>query len=220
MEDTKLEEIWKAYSRAMADAKVLNRQSWSVNIKTFEYLQMHKAKSKLKSLGNFKKWAVLLGILWVLLLGTFVYGNDFRNMYFSISVMMIMIFTIIAIAVYIKHIVLINQINLSESIIEVQEKLAELQASTINIVRILWLQMPFYSTFFWSSQWMARDIKFWLISFPVTLLLIALTTWLYMNISYRNVDKRWFRILFGGIEWVPVINAIDYLKEIEDFKNG
>src|SRR5450432_148002 len=220
MEDTKLEEIWKAYSRAMADAKVLNRQSWSVNIKTFEYLQMHKDKSKLKSLGNFKKWAVLLGILWVLLLGTFVYGNDFRNMYFSISVMMIMIFTIIAIAVYIKHIVLINQINLSESIIEVQEKLAELQASTINIVRILWLQMPFYSTFFWSSQWMARDIKFWLISFPVTLLLIALTTWLYMNISYRNVDKRWFRILFGGIEWVPVINAIDYLKEIEDFKNG
>jgi hypothetical protein len=220
MEDTKLEEIWKAYSRSVADAKVLNMQSWAVNIKTFEYLQMHNAKSKLKSLGNFKKWAVLLGILWVLLLGTLVYGNDFRNMYFSISVMMIMIFTIIAIAVYIKHIVLINQINLSESIIEVQEKLAELQASTINIVRILWLQMPFYTTFFWSSQWITRDIKFWLISFPVTLLFIALTIWLYMNISYRNVDKRWFRILFGGIEWAPVIKAINYLKEIEDFKNG
>src|ERR1700722_13210170 len=153
MEDIKLEEMWKAYSQEMANSKILNMQSWAVNIKTFEYLQMHKAQSKLRSLSNFKKGAVLLGILWVLLLGTLVYSNDFKNAFFSISVLMIMIFSIIAIVVYIKHIVLINQINYTESIIEAQKKLAELQASTINIVRILWLQLPFYTTFCWNRQW-------------------------------------------------------------------
>jgi len=218
MEDTQLEDMWKEYSREIANAKILNMQSWLVNSKTFEYLQIHKAHSKLKSLAHFKTGAVLLGILWVLFLGMLVYGNRFKNIYFSASVLMMMIFSMIAIAVYIKHIVLINQINLSENIIEVQEKLAELQASTINSVRILWLQLPFYTTFFWNSQWMASDIKFWLIAFPITLLFIALTIWLYRNISYRNVDKKWFRLLFSGGEWAPVIKAINYLKEIEDFK--
>src|ERR1035437_3716774 len=108
MEDIKLEDIWKAYSQEMANAKVLNTQSWMISSKTFEYLQMHKAKSKLRSMANFKKLAVLLGILWVLFLGTLVYETHFKNIYFSISVTMIMIFSIIAIAVYIKHIVLIN----------------------------------------------------------------------------------------------------------------
>jgi hypothetical protein len=220
MEDIKLEDIWKTYSQEMANAKVLNMQSWMISSKTFEYLQMHKAQSKLRSLSNFKKGAVLLGILWVLLLGTLVYSNGFKNAFFSISVLMIMIFSIIAIVVYIKHIVLINQINYTESIIDAQKKLAELQASTINIVRILWLQLPFYTTFFWSRQWIASDIKFWLIPFPITLLFVSLAIWLYRNISYKNVDKRWFRILFSGIEWTPVIKAINYLKEIEDFKNG
>jgi hypothetical protein len=220
MEDIKLEEMWKAYSQEMANSKILNMQSWAVNIKTFEYLQMHKAQSKLRSLSNFKKGAVLLGILWVLLLGTLVYSNGFKNAFFSISVLMIMIFSIIAIVVYIKNVVLINQINYTESIIEAQKKLAELQASTINIVRILWLQLPFYTTFCWNRQWIASDIKFWLIPFPIFLLFVLLAIWLYRNISYRNVDKRWFRILFSSIEWAPVIKAINYLKEIEDFKNG
>src|ERR1700733_7936294 len=220
MEDIKLEEMWKAYSQEMANSKILNMQSWTLNIKTFEYLQMHKAQSKLRSLSNLKKWAVLLGVLWVLFLGILVYGNPFKNVFFSISVTMIMVFSILAIAVLIKHIVLINQINYTDSIIEAQKKLPEWQASKIHIVCILWLQMPFYTTFFWSRQWIASDIKFWLIPFPITLLFVALSIWLYRNISYRNVDKRWFRILFGGPEWTPVIKAINYLKEIEDFKNG
>jgi len=220
MEDSKLEDIWKAYSQEIANAKILNAQSWVLTTKTFEYLQLHKAQSKLRSLGNFKKWAILLGIFWIFFLGALVYKNHFSNMYFSISLIAIMLFSIIAIAVYSKHIILITQINYTESVIEAQEKLAELQASTINTVRILWLQMPFYTTFYWNSPWISGDIKFWLICFPITLLFIALTIWLFKNISYRNVDRRWFRILFGGIEWVPVIKAINYLKEIEEFKNG
>jgi len=47
MEDIKHEDIWKAYSQEIANAKVLNMQSWALNSKTFEYLQLHKAQPRL-----------------------------------------------------------------------------------------------------------------------------------------------------------------------------
>lgn len=220
MEEIKLEEMWKAYSQEIANAKVLNMQSWVLNTKTFEYLQLHKAQSGLRSMARFKKGAILLGVLWVLFLGVLVYGNHMKNVYFSVSVGMIMLFSILAIAIYIKHIVLINQMNMNDNVVQVQEKLAELQTSTINSVRTLWLQLPFYTTFFWSSQWIATDKLFWLTAFPITLVFVAMAVWLYRNISYRNSDKKWFRLMFSGREWTPMIKAIHYLKEIQEFKNG
>lgn len=218
MDDIELKNMWKAYGQKLEEAKILNLQSWAVNSKTFEYLQTHKAQSTLNALSTFKKWAVAVGILWMLLLGNLVYATHFKNLYFSISVILIMLFTIIAIAVYLKHIVLINQINYSESILETQKKLTELQASTIKIVRILWLQMPFYTTFYWNTKWMNSDIKFWLIAFPITLCFTFLAIWLYRNISLKNADKKWFKILLGDKEWTTIINAKKYLNEIEKFR--
>ncbi|HZE83744.1 MAG TPA: hypothetical protein VE035_05505 [Puia sp.] len=220
MEDTELKEMWKEYDQRIEQAKVLNLQAWAVNLQTIEYLQAHKAKTKLGSLASFKIWMVVFGMLWVVVLGVLLYGNQGKNIYFTVSVAMLMIFTLLANAVYIWHIVLIRQVNFSESIITMQEKLSELQASTINIVRILWLQMPFYTTWFWNSKWI-RDagLNFWLTAVPITLLFCLLSIWLYRNISYKNVNKKWFRILFRGKDWDSVISAIHYLDEIEEFKN-
>ncbi len=220
MEDIELKNIWKSYDQKIDEAKILNLQSWAVNIKTFEYLQTHKAQSKLRSLATFKIWAIVLGIFWLLFLGVLAYGNHFQNVYFTSSVIAIMLFTIIAIAVYIKQVVLINQINYSESIVTTQQKLTELQASTLNVARVLWLQMPFYTTFFWNTEWITGDIKFWLVAFPITFFFTFLAIWLYRNISLKNANKKWFKILMGKKEWESIIIAKKYLDEIEEFKKG
>jgi len=170
MEDQELKEIWAAYDKKLEEAKVLNLQSWALNLQCFEELQTHKAKSKLSSLANFKLGVIVLGIVYVLLLALLVYGNHGKNIFFAVSMSMIALITTIAIAVYIKHIVIIRQINYSDSITDTQEKLSALQSSTIDIGRILWLQLPFWSTFFWSTEWMMKDIKFWLVAFPIALL--------------------------------------------------
>ena len=220
MEDIELKNIWKAYDQKIEEAKILNLQSWAVNIKTFEYLQTHKAQSKLRSLATFKLWAIVAGIVWLLFLGVLVYGNHFQNVYFTSSVIAIFFFTIIAVAVYIKQVVLINKINYSESLVNTQQKLTQLQASTINVVRVLFLQTPFYTTFFWNTDWIITDIKFWLIAFPVTLLFTFIAIWLYRNISFKNANKKWFKILMGKKEWESIIIAKKYLDEIDEFKRG
>jgi hypothetical protein len=222
MEDINLENIWKAYDQKIEEARILNLQSWVVNMQTFEYVQTHKAKTILHSLGRFKMAAIFIGVLWVAFLGLLVYGNAWKNMYFSCSLLLLMLFSILAIVVYIKQIVLIREINYSESIIVTQQKLEELQFSTIRFVRILWLQMPFYTTWFWNSDWIMHDtLNFVLIQLPVTFFFVFLSIWLYRNITVKNADKKWWlRILLGNKEWGSVVKAMSYLLEIEEFKKG
>ena len=220
MQDTELQNIWKAYDTKIEESRILNLQSWVLNFKCFESLQTYKAKSKLDKLAQFKVWAVLLGILWVLFLGILVYANHFQNLYFSVSVLMIMLFSLFATVIYIIHIILIKKINYGDTITATQKKLAKIQASTINSTRILWLQLPFHTTWFWHSKWVFTiGLKFWLIALPVTLLFTWLAIFLYRNIRLENMDKKWLRtLMMSGPEYTSIVKAMDFINEIDSFK--
>ncbi len=143
------------------------------------------------------------------------------KIFFVISASAIILVTSAAIFVYAYHIVLINQINNCENVLKTQETLARLQLSTINIARILFLQSPFYCTFWWTTGMIVHSpVSFWLISFPVALLFTFVSAWLYKNISIKNIQKKWFKILFNTPEWTVLAKADSFLKEIQDFKKN
>ena len=214
MENEELKNTWNAYDNSLD-------KLWALNLHCIELVQTQKARSKLHSLAIFKILVVILGILYVLFLGLLIYGNHLRNMYFTISIGMIALITSIAIVVYIKHIVMIGQISYSENIVETQNKLSALQSSTINIVRIIWLQLPFWSTWFWSSNWIIYGgIQFWLIPFPITLFFTLAAIWLYRYISLKNSNRKLFKILFSSTEWTSITRAMAFLDEIDEFKKG
>jgi|SRR5882757_8130256 len=219
MEDLELRELWEESNQNIERSKILNLQTWVLHLKTFEYIQTEKAKSRLNALSSYKKWVILLGILWVAFLLLLVAGSlTVPKIFFAASVAAIAGFSLYAVVVYIRHTILIREIDNSESLVEAQEKTATLKASTLQTPRILFLQTPFYSTFFWSLDWMKSDVLFWLIAFPITILLTILSLWLYRNINYRNADKKWFKLLFSSKEWTSVIKAMNYLQEIEEYK--
>ena len=136
--------------------------------------------SKLKSLRRFKTWAIVAGMLWVAFLAFLIYHSfTFSKIFFVLSAGIIALTTLIAVIVYIQHVIWIRQIDNSESVVEVQKKAAKLQTSTLQIVRILFLQMPFYTTFWFTPQMvMSGDVKFWFISFPIVLLFSFFSIWL------------------------------------------
>ena len=220
MEDTELKDILERYNHHLEEARVLNLQSWVLNLQCFETLQKQKAKSKLKALINFKLVAALLGILWVLFLGYLLYYSlEIPKIFFVISVGAIILITSAAIIVYAYQVVVIRSINNSENVLKTQERISHLKLSTINITRILFLQTPFYCTFWWSTQMIVNDpVSFWLITFPITLLFTYSSIWLYKNISMKNVNKKWFKILFNSPEWTSLVKANNFLEEINTFK--
>jgi hypothetical protein len=212
MEEMELKSIWNAYDKKL-------ERSLKLNMRLLEGMQKDKAKSKLNSLVSIKVFGVIIGIIWVLFLGLLVYGNHFKNVYFSTSVAVIMFFSVIAIGAYIRHIVLISQIDYTESITIAQTRLAELQVSTINSTRFVWLQLPFYTTFFWNQDWMNKDMRFWLIAFPISLLFTAIAIWLYKSITPGNLHKPWVKkFMMIGTEYKYALSASELLQEIEEFR--
>lgn len=211
MEDITLKNIWKAQDEKL-------NGTMKLNLFILESMQKQKAASKLNGLATLKLSAVILGILWSLFLGILIYGNQLRNIYFTVSAGMIMLITIAAIAAYIRHIVLIKEVDYSQSIATTQKKLAKLQASTFNS-RFILLQTPFYTTWFWSTEMIEASVtKFCLIALPITLLFIILTIWLYKNLTPMKIQKKWVSYLLkNDPEQKPVIQAQKFLKEIEEF---
>ncbi|MEI9957398.1 MAG: hypothetical protein WDM90_14145 [Ferruginibacter sp.] len=95
-----------------------------------------------------------------------MYGNNFKNIYFEVSVGAIFLFSSYACVVYIQQIIFIKKLDYSDSIISTQKKLAQLQLSTINTTRIVLLQLPFHTTWFYTHQLVMHDLAFQLVHFP------------------------------------------------------
>ncbi len=214
MEDITLKTLWKAQDEKLD-------RTMKLNLFMLESMQKQKAQSKLNGLARLKMVAVILGVLWSLFLGVLIYGNQLQNMYFTVSVGMIMLITIGATIAYIRHIALIKQLDYSQSITDTQKKLARLQASTFNN-RFILLQTPFYTTWFWSTEMIQASVtKFCLIAVPITLLFTILTIWLYKNLTPLKMHKKWVSYLLkNDPEQAPLIQAQKFLEEIEEFKKA
>lgn len=220
MNDIELKQLLDSYNHRLEEAKLLNLQSWVLNLQCFEELLKQKSRNKLKSLFNFKLSAITLGILWIFFLVFLLINSlEIKKIFFVISVAAILFFNMYAVAIYWYHLILIRKINNSETVIETQEKISRLKVSTLNSARILFLQMPFYCTFWWSMEFInSSPLSFWCISVPIALLFTGFSVWLFRNISIKNAGKKWFKFLFNSPEWNWLISANNFLNEIEAFK--
>lgn len=220
MQDTALNDIMNDYNQKLEEARLLNLQSWVLNLQTYSSMQKQRANAKLGKLTLQKKVLVVLGILYGGAL-LFLAANtiSWQKIFFCISTAAIGIITLYAVVVYIKQLYWIQKFNNAESIVEAQEKLIRLKESTLSVTRILFLQTPFYCLFFVSpAMIVSSPLAFLLITLPVALLFTWATIWLYRNIDIRNAHQKWFRILFGSSEWTHLVQSKQLLDEIEEFK--
>jgi hypothetical protein len=214
MSTDEFQQIWKAY-----DAKL--ERSLQLNLRLLKDMQTQKARSALKTFVAGSFFMVVLGVLWVLLLGFILY-HVWSQPVMAVSFVAFILCSAIAIGEYVRDIRVISRISYAENIVDTQEKLAGLQSSMIRSLRIVWLQLPFWSTFFISNELIRKGgSQFLMIQIPITLLLILAAIFLYRNITVENAKKkRWVKALIRGTGARTVARAMDFMKEIEDFKEG
>jgi glucan phosphoethanolaminetransferase (alkaline phosphatase superfamily) len=212
MED--LIKMWQQYDQKLEKALSLNE-------KILSELQQQKAKKALSPAKKIKWVAVILGLIYVAILAYFEYHIwPFASIFMFISIGIHLLVCAIAVAMYIRQLVLIHEINISENVVQMQHKLARLHTSTINIVAICFLQLPVFSTWNITMKMITQTPeRFWLIQMPIVLLFTLVGIWLYRNVHPKNQDKKWFKILFCGAEMGAVVRSGKFLREIETFKN-
>ncbi len=211
MEDLALKNIWNSYDNVL-------EKSINLNTHLLEELQKQKIRFSFRSLLHAKIFGLLIGI--VCIFGAaWVLFNFHTQIIFTVSLGMIFIFNFIATIGYSRHIFLIAHLNFSKSIANTQKKLATLQAAIIRHFRILCLQLPFYVTIFIPDVLLKEgSITYWTVQAIVIALFTVAAIWLYRNISYKNMHKKWLKKLLEGDGGTTVSKAIAFIEEIEEFK--
>jgi hypothetical protein len=130
------------------------------------------------------------------------------------------ILSAVALLVYIYQIDLIYKIDFSMLVLVIQKKLNKLKVSTLNVTRILFLQLLVWTTFYWNKTMFENgNVTLWVIQGIITLLSVYFSFSLFFNIKYENRDKKWFKLIFNGQEWIPLMKSMEVLEKVEDYKN-
>ncbi len=141
MDDKEIRNIWKTYDKKIENVVLVDQ-------KGIEEIQKNKIKTVLASAKPIKIFTIIIGVFWLIFVDSLIIkAFSYEYLFFVVSAGIHSLVSKIAIGTYIYHLILIDQIDNSQTIIEVQEKLANLQTSTLQITRLLFLQLPLFTTF-------------------------------------------------------------------------
>lgn len=211
MEELDIKQLWSSY-----EAKL--ERSLALNLKVIKELQTQKVAHKLRSFRRNQVTGVILGVIWIAFL-VFLLINTLHNIYFVISVGFIILFNVFATAAYIRHLVMLAEVNVEDSVTESQRKITEIQSSFTNVGRILVLQAPFYCTFWYNSDLVANaGIGFWLIQLVIVSFFIFISIYLFRKLTYKNRHIKWVKTTLESFGGKTLTKAMDFLNEIEEYK--
>ncbi len=204
-------------------------QTSNVNLEKNIYMNIQeisqlKVQTFLNSMKPIKIFTLIIGILWVGI-GAIVLSNLYLtafsvvNKFFLFSATIQILLTAIALFIYIYQLIEIYQIEIYDPIIQTQEKLAQLRLSTLWSARILFLQLPVWSTFWWNeSMFQSWNIFQWSFTLLITISLTFVALWLFVNIKLENRNAKWFKLIFNGKDWTPLMKSMELLEQVKDYK--
>ncbi|NLI37329.1 MAG: hypothetical protein GX416_12580 [Bacteroidales bacterium] len=218
MEDNYLKRLWDG-TNSPTDHFL------ELDVATFEKMQRRKANALLRKLIVPKLTGILLGIGWTVFMVMLVYLSlhysffSVGQLFFTVSLSIIAIITAIAVALYVKDVVTIWQIDHSASVTNTQQKLVGLQCSIIRSVRIMWLQLPFYTTWYLNADLLLHgSFLFWIVQILLSGASIWLAIWLFHSLRFGELQAGKARGFLKGYGLSSVVQAIDFIGEIERFK--
>ncbi|MGN5954024.1 hypothetical protein ACP6L2_05345 [Sphingobacterium lactis] len=218
MEDNELLYLWKTQNDKVEQTLTINKKL------LFETINQ-KAKSSMGSLRRLKTIGIVSFIHYLLILGwLLVYAFSHLPLfpfYFIISLTAIFLINLRGLFDYIKHLILVNNIDYDGSITEIQQRISFLQFSIVNHTKIMVLQLPFWTTLYLNDTWFPGQVGMPYIIFQILLTgsFTYLAYWLYRNQNMENLKKKWYRTLIAGSGGKSVERALAFYKEIESFKS-
>lgn len=214
MQDHDIKLLWQSTQLALD-------KTIRINHANTESITRLKVDSLLSSMKPTKITLLALGVLWVGLVGSFVAylfitAYSHFSPFFLFSMALQVLLTAVAIVIYMYQLGLIRNTDFSQPVVSIQKKLTRLQFSTLLVNRILFLQLPLWTTFYLSETLLSSfTLSQWLLQGCMTLLFTVLAIWLFVNIRYENRNKKWFRLLFSNKEWIPVFRSMELLEQLE-----
>ena len=217
MNEMELKKLWQITNVKLDESIVINKN----NTDDITRMKVHIILGSMKPI---KFLTLLVGVLWVGIGGialSSIFLNSFSeaNKFFLFSASIQVGLTAIALFVYLYQLIMIYQVDITDPIIRTQGKLSNLKISTLWVTRILFLQLPVWTTFWWNETMLTDwGILQWSIILFFTISFTIVAIWLFINIKYENRNKKWFQLIFRGKEWTPLMRSMELLEQVEEYK--
>ena len=183
MNELELKRLWQTTNEKLEESFIINRK----NTENITRITVH---SFLGSMKPIKIFTLLVGTLWVgigITVLSRIYLNAFSeaNKFFLFSATVQVLLTAIALLIYVYQLTKIYQVEISDPILLTQRKLAQLKISTLWTARILFLQLPVWTIFWWNETMLTNwNLLQWAVPVLVTILFTYVNIWLFFNIKY------------------------------------
>jgi len=204
--------IWKEYDRKLERQMSLGRR-------LFADLQQQKVGAELRPVVRSRIVGIVVGFVWLWLMVFCLYLVRSQPV-MAISFAVFCGCTVVGIVGYIRDVAVIRSVSYAASVVETQRKLVGMQSTMLRDIRLAWLQLPFWASFFVSNGMIrAGGRLFYFIEVPVFLGFVGLAVFLYFNFTVENVRrKRWVAAMVRGGGSRRLARAVELLKELEEFE--
>jgi hypothetical protein len=210
MEESELIALWRSYDQKLEENLRLNRQN-------AEAITLIKIKSLVRSMAPLKIFTLVTGVLWITFLLIVLYNTySFASGFFLGSVSIHVVMLAVVLGIYLKQIIFIFETDINDALLETQRRLSWLKSSTLLVSRLMFVHIPIWTTFCITEQTLSDPVALG-ISLTLTLIFTITAIWLFFNIKYENKDKKWFKLIFNGKEWEPVLKSAELLREIKNY---
>jgi hypothetical protein len=212
MSTDEFQQLWKDYD-------VRLERTMSLSRRIFTELQHQKVGSELRPLVRTRVLGIVLGLVWLPLMvfcGYVVRTQPVMLVSFGVFAAC----TVIGIAGYIRDVSVILRISYADNVVETQRKLAYLQSSMFRDLRLGWLQLPFWASFFVSNAFIRGSGRMlYFVELPIFLGLVVAAIFLYRSITMENVQKkRWVAAMVRSAGSKRLARAMELLRELEEFE--
>lgn len=215
MENIDLIALWREQNKKIEQSLKINKQLLEENLDG-------KIKTTLSGLKSTRIVGIVFGLLWCVLM-TFIVVVSWHqtNWFFKSALIIHIAVSATAIGLYIYHLILLDNFNNNQSVLHAQEQLFKLQLSNLKTLGILWLQLPIFSMWFMSNEWLQNSpTTFWFVQTPIVFIQAIIGVWLYKNLNIKNYEKKWFKWFMSKGEFGRIKKASELLKEIEELKSS
>jgi hypothetical protein len=227
MELNEIKSMWRTYDTKLDKALKLN-------LHCIQLLQTQKMKSKLTPLLWQRAFEIILHSIAIFLLFAFLYKNFFQFPY-AASAIILIAFYAIAFINSLKQLIIIKRMDYSNDVVTIQSSLVMLETHIVNYARLVVLCIPAFLAFpvVISKAIIDLNLKafadfniitqshgsWWTAQLAATIVLIPLCIWFYMQVSYKNVHKKWVKDFIQKSSGRRVRKAIEFINELESLKH-
>lgn len=212
MSADEFQQLWKSYEQKL-------QKSMKLNLELLEASRMRKVRVSFNWQIAFKIMMMGLGLAWNIFVGGLMWRNRTEPA-FVVAALMVLSCTGYAIGGYFVQVLVMLQVNMSDSITATQKQLAMLEVLMVRTLRVPFLQTPAYFFFFVTKHMMATGgLWFWVIEGLAVVVSVAVTIWIYRSVTLENAARKgWVRKIVDNEGWKAVKRAREYGREVEEFR--